>query len=202
MCFLNFFRCKGIAEVRKSGIFATQLSKTVVVAQLVRASDCGSEGRGFETRLPPLSKGSVSKDIEPFLYFIPSLYLVYNRTFKGSPAKVEEKLPNSGSSKILSCLLIFENPTFRIQGQNEGNSDFLVRKESSSLLGNMFQAPGTYFPAGWNECPRRLELFFDRQQNVKSAEKKENRPLQNKKMLIAEMSKYLKMRVCFVFHGF
>ncbi|MEY4287810.1 MAG: hypothetical protein RL511_1899, partial [Bacteroidota bacterium] len=24
-----------------------------VVAQLVRASDCGSEGRGFETRLPP-----------------------------------------------------------------------------------------------------------------------------------------------------
>ena len=25
----------------------------VVVAQLVRASDCGSEGRGFETRLSP-----------------------------------------------------------------------------------------------------------------------------------------------------
>ncbi len=26
---------------------------TVVVAQLVRASDCGSEGHGFEPRLPP-----------------------------------------------------------------------------------------------------------------------------------------------------
>ena len=25
----------------------------VVVAQSVRASDCGSEGRGFESRLPP-----------------------------------------------------------------------------------------------------------------------------------------------------
>ncbi len=25
----------------------------VDVAQLVRASDCGSEGRGFEPRLPP-----------------------------------------------------------------------------------------------------------------------------------------------------
>jgi hypothetical protein len=25
----------------------------VVVAQLVRASDCGSEGRGFESHLPP-----------------------------------------------------------------------------------------------------------------------------------------------------
>lgn len=28
----------------------------VIVAQLVRASDCGSEGRGFETRLSPKSK--------------------------------------------------------------------------------------------------------------------------------------------------
>ena len=27
--------------------------KTVAVAQLVRASDCGSEGRGFETHQPP-----------------------------------------------------------------------------------------------------------------------------------------------------
>ncbi len=28
----------------------------VVVAQLVRASDCGSEGRGFETHHPPKKK--------------------------------------------------------------------------------------------------------------------------------------------------
>ena len=28
----------------------------VVVAQLVRASDCGSEGRGFEAHLPPQLK--------------------------------------------------------------------------------------------------------------------------------------------------
>lgn len=27
--------------------------ETVAVAQLVRASDCGSEGRGFETHQPP-----------------------------------------------------------------------------------------------------------------------------------------------------
>ena len=27
--------------------------ETVVVAQLVRAPDCGSGGRGFETHLPP-----------------------------------------------------------------------------------------------------------------------------------------------------
>ena len=29
----------------------------VVVAQLVRAPDCGSGGRRFETDLPPFSKG-------------------------------------------------------------------------------------------------------------------------------------------------
>ncbi len=28
----------------------------VDVAQLVRASDCGSEGRGFESRFPPWSR--------------------------------------------------------------------------------------------------------------------------------------------------
>ena len=32
----------------------------VVVAQLVRALDCGSRGRGFESRLPPAFKGLVS----------------------------------------------------------------------------------------------------------------------------------------------
>ena len=30
-------------------------ARTVELAQLVRASDCGSEGRGFEPRIPPFS---------------------------------------------------------------------------------------------------------------------------------------------------
>ena len=30
----------------------------VVVAQLVRAPDCGSGGRGFETHLPPKNENS------------------------------------------------------------------------------------------------------------------------------------------------
>ena len=41
----------------------------VTVAQLVRASDCGSEGRGFEPHLPP---ENASKEIAerqfPFFY--------------------------------------------------------------------------------------------------------------------------------------
>ena len=32
-----------------------RISKMVNVAQLVRGSDCGSEGRGFDPRLSPLS---------------------------------------------------------------------------------------------------------------------------------------------------
>ena len=34
-------------------IYLCRPKNTVAVAQLVRASDCGSEGRGFETHQPP-----------------------------------------------------------------------------------------------------------------------------------------------------
>ena len=33
----------------------------VDVAQLVRASDCGSEGRGFEPRFPPQSRSKIEQ---------------------------------------------------------------------------------------------------------------------------------------------
>ena len=41
----------------------------VDVAQLVRASDCGSEGRRFEPDLPPLKVFRVSEDFFYCLYF-------------------------------------------------------------------------------------------------------------------------------------
>ena len=41
---------------------------TVDVAQSVRASDCGSEGRGFESDLPPRWNGELNFD-SPFFYF-------------------------------------------------------------------------------------------------------------------------------------
>ena len=43
-------------------------SKMVDVAQSVRASDCGSEGRRFETDLPPRWNGELNFD-SPFFYF-------------------------------------------------------------------------------------------------------------------------------------
>jgi hypothetical protein len=42
----------------------------VVVAQLVRALDCGSRGRGFKSRLPP-SKG--------YLFFAGNLFYILKR---------------------------------------------------------------------------------------------------------------------------
>ena len=43
--------------VSKKGItFAPEKINMVVLAQLVRASDCGSEGRGFEPHIPPKGK--------------------------------------------------------------------------------------------------------------------------------------------------
>ena len=40
----------------------------VIVAQLVRASDCGSEGRGFETRLSPFLIIKLRGNSELFLF--------------------------------------------------------------------------------------------------------------------------------------
>jgi hypothetical protein len=42
---------------------------TVVVAQLVRASVCGTEGRGFEPHLPPNKKKALPKQSFFFLKF-------------------------------------------------------------------------------------------------------------------------------------
>ena len=42
----------------------------VVVAQLVRAPDCGSGGRRFETDLPPKMKEVLSKAIPLFFIFL------------------------------------------------------------------------------------------------------------------------------------
>ncbi len=45
-----------VFKTKKNCIFAPP--KMVVVAQLVRALDCGSRGRGFKSHLPPkLKKG-------------------------------------------------------------------------------------------------------------------------------------------------
>ncbi len=38
----------------------------VDVAQLVRVTDCGSEGRGFESHLPPLKAGC---EVMPRIFF-------------------------------------------------------------------------------------------------------------------------------------
>ena len=48
-----------MAISEKSSIFAADFANAeqmVGVAQLVRVPDCGSEGRGFESHLPPKAK--------------------------------------------------------------------------------------------------------------------------------------------------
>ena len=42
----------------------------VDVAQSVRASDCGSEGRRFETDLPPRWNGELNFDFPFFLFLL------------------------------------------------------------------------------------------------------------------------------------
>lgn len=55
-----------------------------VVAQLVRASDCGSEGRGFETRLPPQTK-------KPVFYWL-FCFIILPRFYNIAPRAMEAAL--------------------------------------------------------------------------------------------------------------
>ncbi len=59
---------KSTSISEKSPIFAAAFRKTelmVGVAQLVRVPDCGSEGRGFESHLPPHNR----KEVQTSLFF-------------------------------------------------------------------------------------------------------------------------------------
>ena len=61
-----------MAVSEKSSIFAADFANAeqmVGVAQLVRVPDCGSEGRGFESHLPPKARGSS----EPLFLFSSSV---------------------------------------------------------------------------------------------------------------------------------
>ena len=62
--FLKFSR-GSVARLKNKLYLCTVEINMVDVAQLVRASDCGSEGRGFEPHLPP--QESVSKMRSLFL---------------------------------------------------------------------------------------------------------------------------------------
>ena len=48
----------------------------VVVAQLVRALDCGSRGRRFETGLPPIKKGLLCATLFLIIYEIVKYYKI------------------------------------------------------------------------------------------------------------------------------
>ena len=50
---------------------------TEIVAQLVRASDCGSEGRGFDPRHPPKINNKKCPEIWDTFFIIFNLVFVY-----------------------------------------------------------------------------------------------------------------------------
>lgn len=55
----------------KNYLYLQREKQMVDVAQLVRVSDCGSEGRGFDPRLPPRK---VSILYSPFFYIFLLVY--------------------------------------------------------------------------------------------------------------------------------
>ena len=89
----------------------------VVVAQLVRASDCGSEGRGFEPRLPPSTKPCISWRNAGFLRdstaLLPSPSVVPNSDKNAIFCPIESEVGgNSGGSfpfVPVACIFIVLN---------------------------------------------------------------------------------------------
>ena len=75
---------------------------TVVVAQLVRALDCGSRGRGFEPHLPPNKTSPFKVGFFDSMYFV---YILYsetgNRYYIGQTNNIEDRLirHNNGYEK-------------------------------------------------------------------------------------------------------
>ena len=49
----------------------------VVLAQLVRASDCGSEGRGFEPHTPPKLKIPVKIRLRAYFFILANLKVFF-----------------------------------------------------------------------------------------------------------------------------
>ncbi len=77
--FFWYFVCR----ITDSPYLCKRKSKMVDVAQSVRASDCGSEGRRFEPDLPPFKRVS-KKYLAPSIYSYPYWRLKSNiRFYKG-----------------------------------------------------------------------------------------------------------------------
>ena len=76
--------------VSKKGItFAPEKIKMVVLAQLVRASDCGSEGRGFEPHIPPQRENLIKIRLRAY-FFMSTLYELIQSEYKTEYTKLKE----------------------------------------------------------------------------------------------------------------
>ena len=72
----------------------------VVLAQLVRASDCGSEGRGFEPHIPPQRGNLIKIRLRAYFFYAYTLptytkrvyFRVYFRVYKIERTYREEEI--------------------------------------------------------------------------------------------------------------
>ena len=100
MCFLRNLRSnfavikknptKNLQKPKQCTIFA--VAKTmVIIAQLVRASDCGSEGRGFEPRFSPKDRGKQNL-LFSILFCVELSMILFARQARTAYAQTEKNL--------------------------------------------------------------------------------------------------------------
>jgi putative endonuclease len=89
----------------KENIIQVFLRKLVTVAQLVRASDCGSEGRGFETpQSPPLAAVALAKAaifFKPFpVWYVYILRFANGQMYKGCTIDIDRRFKKHQSGQV------------------------------------------------------------------------------------------------------
>ena len=89
--------------VSKKGItFAPEKIKMVVLAQLVRASDCGSEGRGFEPHIPP-QRGNLIKIRLRAYFFMSTLYELIQSEYISDKTVNQFELAGKDTQTLILC---------------------------------------------------------------------------------------------------
>ena len=154
---------------------------TVIVAQLVRALDCGSRGRGFESHHSP--KGNAK-----FLTFFFMTTIIFSQPWHGSFNKaildtVTEELQN----KQVPYQVIDLNKDGFNPVMTEGELSLFAKGASLDPLVSKYQQilKDTdrlifIFPLWWSDVPAILKGFFDKVMLKKFAYTATNRGLKGK----------------------
>gem|GEM_PF-2280411 len=126
----------------------------MVLAQLVRASDCGSEGHGFEPHMPPKIKILIKIRLQAY-FFMSKLYeLIQNKDkteYIGEYQKADGLMERT---VLLSLFLLF------VWEKSVMNEKFRKRRKNSELEKSIDIKQQSIFRSFYIVYPRNIYSFY------------------------------------------